>query len=158
MLVIIADAIALESAALEQLVTPAAVRGWGSDLKCVDDIDARGTELDPDSYAVLGQDAYHAVTTARGSLPDDPDFGIDLRSLIHKATSTAEVMALEGAIRAELLKDDRIADATAAITASGETYNIDIRITPTDPQLNAFSMLMTIQDGAAMLQAFDSAR
>lgn len=110
------------------VATPAADDGFGSDLSCVTDLTPDMAELASDDVLVVAQAALRRLTTPRGALLDDPDYGLDVQSYVHKAMTTAELRAMAGQIRLELLKDDRIEDADVTATPAGENrYSLSIR-------------------------------
>lgn len=126
--------------------------GYGVDLVCVDDIDARMSETDPTSTASLAQDTYHRVTTKRGTLPGEPNYGIDLRSLLSTGLTQANLRAIELLAHGEIIKDDRVDSCTVSIVGFGTAYTITIAITPADPAQVAFDLVIAVTDGVALLQ------
>src|SRR5690348_14423935 len=125
------DAIASLTGDLEQLaVTPASASGYGVDLVCVDDIDPNLAETDPNGTLGLAQDVYHRVTTTRGTLPDDPDYGRNIFEYLHKATTPEDFAAMGGELEGEIAKDDRVDDQTVVVTSSAPgTLDVSIAIT-----------------------------
>lgn len=152
---IVRDTIAALTAELVTLSSTAAPPlGYGIDLVCVSDIDPLMAETLSDTVASLAQDSFHRVTTPRGALPDDPNFGIDVRSMLSAGMTQATIRTVSGAIHGELKKDDRITDVEVSVIFSGSfrapTANITIRITPADGS-SAFNLIMAVTDGAALL-------
>lgn len=125
---------------LAELPTPAAptavaTEGFGSDLSCVEDLTPDMAELASADVLVVAQAALRRLTTPRGALLDDPDYGLDVQAYVHKAMTPAELRAMAGQIRLELLKDDRIEDAQVTVTPDGASrFSISIRgVTATGP-------------------------
>lgn len=86
----------------------------GVDLMAGDDLDANhrlvsGTQL-------LALDLYRRITTPRGRLIDDADYGIDVRSMLQKPMTVAEEATVPSRIRAEIVKDERVAAADVTVT------------------------------------------
>lgn len=107
---------------------------YGSDLDW-------GEDLEPNGFLVtgmllLGQAAFHAIFTPRGSCLDSPERGIDVRDFLHQGMSDAERAEVPGQIRGEILEDPRFADVEAVITETptvdGLKWDLRIIITPVD--------------------------
>lgn len=109
--------------------------GFGSDLSCADDLTADMAELDTDDPLVVAQAVYRRLTTPRGGLIDDPDYGLDVRSFLHKGMTPAEVRAIAGQIRLEILKDERVLDAEVRLRdVSMRRFTLEIAcVTATGP-------------------------
>jgi hypothetical protein len=154
---ILAEAIAAGTATLTRAVTPPTLEGYGVDLVCITDLTLSMAEVDPNSIDGLRQDAFHRITTRRGSLPegDDPDYGFDCRTLLHKGTDARTLVMSAGSVKNELLKDDREDDAEVSLvpTPDGSELRIPITLTPVDPALSPFSMMVVVRDGQALLEA-----
>lgn len=125
--------------------TPLAPFGYGRDLKCIEDLTSTLEETNPDTVESLAQDLYHRFTTARGTLVDDLDFGEDARGFLSEALTPAMLLSIGGRLALEGLKDDRVAECEvdARLTAPG-VLTITIQVTPADPRLRAFAMVMGI--------------
>lgn len=109
--------------------------GFGSDLSCADDLTADMAELASDDPLVVAQATYRRLNTPRGALIDDPDYGLDVCSYLHKGMTPQEVRAIAGQIRLEVLKDDRVLEAEVRVTPSGQDrYALSIAgVTATGP-------------------------
>ncbi|HYQ41055.1 MAG TPA: hypothetical protein VER11_03785 [Polyangiaceae bacterium] len=138
-----------------QSSTPDPPFGYGVDLVCVSDIDNDLRETDPNSVASIAQDCFHRLTTPRGSIEEDPNFGFDVRALLSVGLTQSFIRSLEGQISGELQKDDRIAFANVTLTQSGSatapTFTVALDITPHDPSLSPFRMITSVADGEALL-------
>jgi hypothetical protein len=134
---------------------PSAPFGYGRDLSCVDDVTEALDEVDPFSYQGIAEAVIRRLTCPRGGLPDDPDYGIDLRSHLNRGTTQRELQLLVLSIAGELRKDDRIDSATATVSIAGGGSRIDVAIiiAPADPDLATFTLTFAVTDGAAALQA-----
>lgn len=151
----VADAIASYLEGLEQAVdTPVEPFGYGSDVSCVSDLDERMTELPGDSLLVLAQALARRLDCPRGALPDDPDYGIDLRGHCNRGVTTAEIRALAGQVRSELEKDDRVDRALVTVTPSptGSSLRIEAAITPVDHRLGGFALTLAVTDAGLLLE------
>jgi len=100
----------------------------GSDLSCTDDCDPLMLEVGGTTALVVAQDAWRTITSPRGSIPDAPGRGLDVRMFARRAATPAEVQSWAAQIRAELEDDDRIETLDVSVVqASIDTWNIDIR-------------------------------
>ncbi|AKT38249.1 hypothetical protein [Chondromyces crocatus] len=122
---------------------PKPPQGFGVDLDCAEDLDPlMGTVT---GLQVVAQAIYRRLSTPRGMVLDAPDYGFDLRSLLHKGMSPAEQAALPGLVRAEVLKEERIQSATVQILDfTSDAFRLSIRcVTAEGP------FLMTLHVSAA---------
>ena len=146
----IAASIALETRIVAQPVEP---YGYGSDVSCDTDVDPNVLELPGTSTLVLGQAIMRRLDTPRGSLPDDPDYGISLRSMLSTGTTAADVRRMAGQIHNEIRKDDRIDTlrVTVVPTPTGDELDITLVVTPVDA--GPFTMVLTVTSGATLLES-----
>lgn len=137
------------------VLPPTGDLGYGRDLSCTTEIHPGLAEVDPMSPVGIGEAAIRRLTTPRGGLPDDADYGLDLRSFANRGVPYAELRDLQGMIRNELAKDDRIADLTVTVTLSRSTdLAVSIRIVPEHPTLAPFALVFVVgADGAVTVEA-----
>jgi hypothetical protein len=150
------DAIDADLATLAREVTTPSddtALGYGTDLSCVSDITDELTEVDPLSQQAVGEAVIRRLTTARGTLPDDPDYGIDLRTYANRGTTLTELRELSGMCGSEILKDDRIDDASVSVTSSGRSLTVAVRLTLAIPGVAPFGLTFTVTSGSAVLEA-----
>lgn len=147
------------TATLTQLSSVPLIPGYGIDLVCVEDIDARMTETGLLTNASLSQDLFHRLTTARGFLAaDDPDYGIDLRARLSSPQTPDMIRNVEAEIESECSKDPRVQDVVATLTTSGSTWRISIAVTPYGlDSVNGFDLIMIVTSGEAILEAVQNA-
>jgi phage baseplate assembly protein W len=100
--------------------------GYGIDLVCVSDIDAHMAETMSDTVQSLAQDSFHRITTPRGSMPDDPNYGIDIRSMLSAGLTQSAIRGISSAIHGELTKDDRIADVEVDLSIGGTCHRAQL--------------------------------
>ena len=107
---------------------------YGSDWSWGVDADPTGALCS--GYVLLGQAAYHRITTPRGSNLDAPDAGIDITEFLHKGMTETERAEVPNLIRQEILDDPRFSGVETTMaeqwTTEGITWTISIRVTPTD--------------------------
>ena len=111
--------------------------GLGVEMYC---LDRMRTGKYVSGRGALAQAIYRRLTTPRGTLrggDEEQAYGIDLPGFVGDTATTIAVAALPGIIRGELLKDDRILDVVATVTAdepsNGQvSLTIDIRVVPVE--------------------------
>jgi hypothetical protein len=155
-------AIAAELATLTKRVAdvPAAPLGYGTDLSCVTDVTADAAEVDPMSRQAVAEAITRRLTTPRGGLIDDPDYGFDVRTFCNRGTTPTELRAIGDQCRTEALKDDRVNDAT--ITAdyddAARRLRVSVMLDCVDPRLGTFTLTLAVTpDGEALLETIGGA-
>ncbi len=152
---VVRSAIAEELAVLERLVdVPVEPFGYGTDLSLANDLTARMEMVNAFTTRALGEAIIRRLTCPRGGLPDDADYGIDVRAMVNKGTTTDDLRALAGAIRAEATKDDRIDTVTVVVTPSstGSDLAIALAVTPADPRIGGFTLTLALSSAALLLE------
>ena len=91
------------------------------------------TDTSPDwrlvaGLANLGQALVRRLSTPRGGLHYDPDYGLDLREFVE---SDAELATLAAQIETELEKDERVQAASATVVAIPEAGRLIITVVGT---------------------------
>jgi hypothetical protein len=133
--------------------TPVDPFGYGRDLSCVLDLTDGMDEVDPSSTLAIAQALVRRLVTPNGTLWDDPDYGEDIRGYLNRGTTLADLRDLEGKIRNECTKDDRVAQVVAQVRQVGTTQlDISVQVTPVDPTLGVFSMTLALTDAGLLLQ------
>lgn len=127
--------------------------GYGSDLACSLDLDERFRETDPFSVEGISQAIVRMLDCPRGENPDAPDYGISLRSYVHRGTTTHALRRVEYDVREQVLRDDRVRDLTVSATAGLEHEGliVSLRVTPADARLLAFDMVFSVSAYALSL-------
>lgn len=152
---IVTAAIAASLAGLARLVpVPTGPLGYGVDLWCEDDLKPNADELGADSKLILGQAVFHRLTTPRGDLPDDLEYGRDVRALLSKGLTQSAIRAEASQLSTEVTKDDRIAECT--VTVEQLTLK-DLRITvicvAKDAAVGGFELVIAVDSEGAWLKA-----
>lgn len=68
---------------------------------------------------VVAEAAYRRLTTPRGMLLEDPDYGRDVREYLSMEMTDANLARVPGELRNEVTKDDRIESCDLTQNASG---------------------------------------
>ena len=106
----------------------------GTDFGCVDDVNAN-LSVTPTGERCLGENIARRISSARGSLFYDTDYGTDVRSRLN-AIERKEILALH--LEAEALKDERVKGVKAALefgeagTAQAGTVLVELELTTSD--------------------------
>ena len=116
---------------------------------------ARNFLLDGFDPLVMKQAILRRLDTPRGSLPDDPSYGISLRSMLNAGADPERIASFGGIIRNEVCKDDRVASAVAVVTpsASFDAFRVALTVNPADPSLGGFSMTLAVTSAGVVLEA-----
>ncbi len=119
---------------------------FGTDLSLVDDLEptmreVSGTEL-------LGQALFRRLTTPRGMLLDDPDYGTDVREFVSWGALPTKLAAIPALVRAELLKDERVEAATVSTAVAGGAVRLNISIDTGD---GPFPLVVDVTQAGAVL-------
>ncbi len=160
MTTVMQDVIAEELAKLERTMdAPAAPFGYGSDLSCADDLAADMAEVDGFSTLALAQAIVRRLDCPRGGLPDDPDYGIDLRSYVNRGTTRDGILALAGAVRSEIEKDDRVDRVAVTVTPlpTGQALGVRLVVTPADPSLGGFALTLAVTSAQVVIDEMGAA-
>jgi hypothetical protein len=146
-------AVAAELATLTRVTDPATEPlGYGSDLSCVVDVTDDFAELDPDSPEGISQSLVRRYMTPRGTLPDDADYGLDIRAWCNRGMTVLELRSLSAQMASEARKDDRIDDVRIDLGVALATSSIDCKIviTPADPRVQTFTLTFSATDAGVL--------
>jgi phage baseplate assembly protein W len=105
---------------------PVSPFGWGSDLDCADDLAFNMAELTKDNMLLVVQSCYRRLTTRRGTLDYDPDYGIDVLHLLNAGLTRTDLIRIQGQVVCELSKDDRLETVECRATFAEETLTLEI--------------------------------
>lgn len=83
---------------------------YGTDLACVDDIDPTGRVVS--GNRLIAEAVARRWTTPLGALIGYPDYGYDVAKHINADMSASDLAAMNFALEAEALKDERVEAAT----------------------------------------------
>ena len=126
--------------------------GFGVDLDCVQDCTPYLTEVDPFSTRALGQALIRRITTPRGSVIDDQDYGLDIRSYLNRGVTVSDLNGIGGRIRGEMMKDDRVQNCEVTVTLpSLRTLRVSCEVTPVSPFGNTFDLVFTVSDATLLI-------
>lgn len=95
----------------------------GVDVSCVDDLDPSLSLVAGRSG--LGQAMARRISTPRGMLFYDPNYGIDIRGQIKRVFSDTQTARL---IEGECIKDERVDNVAATAELNGATDALEISL------------------------------
>ncbi len=97
---------------------------------------------------LVGQALYRRLTTRRGTLLDDPNYGIHLLELLGSSVSEDMRASYPGRIRNECLKEPRVDSVTVTITenqeGAGLTWTVDLDVLTTEG--DTFDLVLSVSD------------
>lgn len=128
--------------------------GYGSDLACDgNDLTADYAERSGSDPLVVVEYFVRMISTPRGSLPDAPGEGVDVRGYLHQGLTQADITALRSMILAQAENDDRIESIAVTVTPEPDGSSIDIEI---DGQIvgseGPFNLVMGVTDAGALIK------
>lgn len=143
---VVQDFIAAEIAKLERIVpVPLAPFGYGTDLSCVSDVTADFAETDPESIQGIAEMLVRWLTTDRGSNPDAPDRGFNIRRLLGKGMTVDEIRSAKAQITNEATEDDRLASVVPTLDLIGlKQIKVHLLCVPRDPALGDFELVVAV--------------
>lgn len=97
---------------------------FGTDWDVVTDLGARLTTAS--GIRNLGNALARRLTSPRGCLSYDLNYGYDIRLLLSAALTPAQVSAVQGAIERECEKDDRVRSCSAVLTHIPQAQSLTI--------------------------------
>jgi hypothetical protein len=118
---------------IEVAIEPSAALQYGLDTSCA--LDFASDFGVTSGRQLLVEAVIRRLTTARGGLIDDPDYGLALETLLNSGRTVQEFNSIADRIRSEVLKDPRFADCSVTVTgdpiATG-TAHIALVLMPAD--------------------------
>ncbi len=160
---LVKDALATMTAAIVPVADHAQPPlGYGADISCASDLDPHVAELDGHDPLVLAQALVRRFDCPRGALPDDPNYGLDLRAYCNEGTTAAEIRALAGQLRLEAQKDDRVDDVVVTVRPrpDGSDLQIEFLVQPvalTGLIPSPFSFTLAASSAALLIEALRGA-
>lgn len=145
--------------ALVPMAAPEVPTMWGSDLSCEEDIDPGFVELPGNDPRLVAQSAFRAITTPRGSVPDAPDYGIDIRGYLHSGLTRQRLQQIDGIVALEIAKDDRIASVNVVSEQEDTDDGPKLRIRIDGViagSTGTFSLVVGLTDSGALLEEMAS--
>lgn len=98
---------------------------------------------------LLAEAAYRRLITVRGTLLDDPNYGLGLVRWLQTEYTPAMLAALPSIIRLELMKDPRIDSVNVEITSTRDAssaVSMQVEITGAGVNGEGFSLVLAVSD------------
>jgi phage baseplate assembly protein W len=125
---------------------------YGWDISCLDDLDDVGRLVT--GAELIRQAIYRRLTTPRGGVIDAPDYGYDLSALLSRGMTSADIAAVPGKVRGEILKDERVeAVDVVATMRDPATMHLTIRATT---GAGPFELVLDVTAAAAKLSKLEA--
>jgi len=151
---IVRAAIAAELALVQRVArVPSPPLGYGADLACASDLTSTMDVVDPMSTRALGEAIARRLDTPRGSIPDAPDFGMDLRGYLNRGVTTADLNRIADRIRSEVTQDDRVISARVSVAPSpnGSALTVSIAVVPADVR-GRFELVLAVTSADVLIE------
>lgn len=118
---------------------------YGSDVSTL--TSAGALDLDPYFRTITGAECVaqaiaRRLTTPLGGLLDDPEYGYDLRALVHAPSGTDTIFEAQSEIEAQCLLDERVSDATVELSVEDEVLTCSVALTLFDDK--AFTLVLAV--------------
>jgi hypothetical protein len=129
------------------------VADLGSDFSGILDIDPALTVVS--GPRCLAEALARRLTTPKGRLLGDPDYGHDLRQYLNAAiVDTAQIA---NAIEIECLKDERVQGVTASVTFDAATQTITANIIVKISDAESFPFTLAVGEASAAITLLEAA-
>jgi phage baseplate assembly protein W len=99
---------------------------FGQDINCLAGLDPRLRLVG--GLENLGQALVARLSTPRGGLFYDPNYGTDLRAYVNESTSSAMLARARADVQAECAKDERVATCTASTSFDAAALTLLVRV------------------------------
>lgn len=123
---------------------------YGTELSCVTDIDRASRMVS--GFTVVAEAVARRLSTPRGRLIGDPNYGFDLTQYVNADMSPRDSAGLRAGVEAECLKDERIAGAKASAVL--DTQGVLIVTIAIELSTESFTLVIAASDvSVAILSA-----
>lgn len=145
--------IAVEISKIVRVVDfPAGPFAYGSDISGAEDVDPSMREVNGGTQLALAQALVRRVDCPRGALPDDKNYGRDLRSYLNRGVTQSQIASLEGELKGEWEKDDRVDVATVRVALlSANAIDVIATIQPVDGNGGPFTLTLNASSASVLL-------
>jgi len=113
----------------------------GTDISCWPDLDPNGVLVS--GRTALAQALARRLTTPRGGLFYDTNYGTDLRLYLNEGMTRDAQSRVKAAVEAECRKDERVSSCAADVVfnAAAQSLRISIAVNPGD---GPFSLVLDV--------------
>ncbi len=125
---------------------------FGRDLWCTDSL---RTGRFVSGIVLLGQALFRRLTTPRGALRGgeaEANYGLDLVGLLGSTDAKSLIASLPDRIKLELLKDERVSDVSATVSATYDGPKVSLTISiNVESAAGPFTLKLSVNDVTAEL-------
>ena len=100
---------------------------YGTDISCLNDIASDGRTVT--GTQIVAEAIYRRLTTPRGRLIKDPNYGFNLADYVNADMSARDIAGMMAGIQAECKKDERVSSVKAVATLLAGVLTITIEST-----------------------------
>jgi phage baseplate assembly protein W len=113
----------------------------GTDIGCYPDLDSSGALVS--GRTMLAQALARRLTTPRGGLFYDTNYGTDLRLYLNEGMTNEAQSRIKAAVESECLKDERVSACSAEVSFSLQTQLLKVSIS-VDTKAGPFSLTLAV--------------
>jgi len=131
--------------------------GYGTDVACATDIEVPVRDVDPSGTEAVSFALLRRIDCPRGQMPDDGDYGFDLRGMLNRGITQADLAQIGSRIRSEWAKDDRVSSAAVVVTQTdnGASLRIVGTIVPASSS-DTFRLVISATSAVVVLEAINA--
>lgn len=122
------------------MTQPVLTPDYGSTLSCTFDLDAMGATVS--GLTALSQALIRRITTPRGRLLTDPNYGYDIAGELEDDVTTQQVGAIASNVDQEFLKDQRVFASSTTVTLRADG-SLDVA-SAVQSALGPFSLVLNV--------------
>lgn len=151
---ILAESLQRNLADLQPVVdVPTGDLRYGTEPVCVTDVTEDWADVDPTTPQGVVYATIRRWTCPRGMLPDDLDYGRDIRAFCNRPMTVEQLRGLAQSLASEAEKDDRVSECQVSLRASlaARVLELQATITPTDPTLAPFTFTFAVTDATVLV-------
>lgn len=97
-----------------------------------------------DATVILGQAIEMRLSTQRGTLWTDPEYGLPLSDYVNEDLTQQKLIRIQSEVRSEIEKDERVNSATVKATAVSGAKGLSLRLEMQISPSNAPSFPLTL--------------
>lgn len=132
------------------MTQPASLPDFGTTLSCVFDLDPMGATVS--GLRTLSEAIVRRLTTPRGRLLTDPNYGYDLQGELNDDVTPQQAAAIGANVDHEVQKDQRVATSSTTATLNPDgSLNVSISV---QSAAGPFTLVLSVsQVTVAIIQA-----
>lgn len=136
---------------------PGAPLGYGTDLSCTNDCTDNFDEVDPFSQRALAEALMRRLTTRRGALLDDSNYGLGVHLWLNHAATARDLQSYSDQVVGECSKDDRCPTGNrcqVSFDLATNRLGFALFVNAVDPRTGVFTLTFSVDaDGVALIES-----